>query len=148
MILHLGVVDIPYVGAPTGGRRKRAGSTITTGDVAEILEDRYHVMEHYVQAHMPDIAKSLEKSLAGAIESTLMGAPAGRNIYGTAEGEIDEGFRRFIENKEMDGMGYPGIPTQASLDGVNKRMKIKRGPVRPSFRDSGLYMGSFKSWVE
>jgi hypothetical protein len=49
-ILHLGVVDIPYVDA---SRKKSA--TATTGQVAGWLEDKYHPMEVFVALHGQDV---------------------------------------------------------------------------------------------
>ena len=43
MILHLGVIDMPYV--------EQAGQT--TGDVAESLERRYGVMGHFYADDKP-----------------------------------------------------------------------------------------------
>ncbi len=63
LTLHLGVIDIPYsdasyTAAPKGrkiGRARRGKITApppqsnhkTTGDVAEILEAKYHIMETF-----------------------------------------------------------------------------------------------------
>jgi len=157
--LHLGVVDVPYMQAPKAPRRgrKRIGAkpkkmvagTQTTGDIAEKLEARYHVMEHFVQLHSADvIAPALEKGLAGALETMMMGGQPTPALFASAEGIIEEGFRRMIEAKELDRLGYPGIPTRASLDGVSHRFKIKRGPVRPSFIDTGQYLAAFKTWAD
>lgn len=148
MKLHMGVVDIPYVDRPVRGRKSTPG-TKTTGDIAEILEDKYAIMETYFDLHSGDIAASLEGSMAGALESLLMGAPRSHNPFGTAESEIIKGFHDFIENREMETLGIPGIPTQAALDGVNHRKKNPRtGIRRPSFKDTGQYMNAFTAWIE
>jgi hypothetical protein len=136
--LHLGVVDLPYDNA--------AGAS--TGDVAGWLEDDYHVMEVFYQLHGRQIAGSLENSLAGALENLLMGAPANDAEFGGATSAIEDMFRKFLESKEMDGLGIPGVPTQASLRGISKRFKSKRGSPRPSFIDSAMYENSFTAWVE
>lgn len=138
MILHLGVVDVPYV--DEGGK--------TTGDIAEILEAKYHVMGIFYEQHKEDIARALEVSVQGALENLLLGSPIGSNSLGSAESEIKHLFSRFLESKEMDTLGYPGVPTQASLKGVSHRFKRKRGPVRPSFIDTGLYETNFAAWVD
>lgn len=152
MLLNLGVVDVPYAHQPPArGRRKKRGggaARITTGDVADILEGRYHVMEHFAQIHQADVAAALEDGLAGALETLMMGGSPAASLFATAEGEIEESFKRMIETKELDRLGYPGVPTQASLDGRSSRFKRRRGPARPSFVDTGLYVGSFKAWVE
>jgi hypothetical protein len=150
MILHLGVIDLPYNQPPTGKRRRRkvAAGTQTTGDVAGWLENRYHVMEIFFEEHVEDVATDLEDGLAGALESLMIGAPASLDAFGTATSKIDDRFKKFLSDREMEGLGYPGVPTEAARKGVNRRLKVKRGSPRPSFVDTGLYMASFKSWVD
>ena len=143
-VLHLGVLDIPY----TAGTKKVAVST--TGDVAEWLEDKYHVYQHFFEAHGVEIAEELTQSLKDFFEDQLSGSPANAVSFTAAESEIKHLFTKFIDTKEMDRLGYPGIPTKASLAGVNHRMKhpyAKRGP-RPSFKDTGTYEAAFKAWLE
>ena len=150
-VLHLGVVDLPYVQAAPSSNRRRSTSAPghqTTGDVAGWLENRYHVMAHFAELRGPDIAAALEASVAGALETVLMGGSPATNLFSSAEGKIEETFRRFVESKEMGALGYPGIPTQASLEGKSQRFKSRRGPVRPSFLDTGLFLQSFRAWVE
>ena len=147
MKLNLGVNDLPYQNEPRGKKAKLAAGNQTTGDVAEILESRYGVMQHFYDKHQADIASDLESSVAGALESVLMGAPLERNAFGEAESAIQDRFQKFIESKEMDGQ--PGVPTKASLLGVSKRFKNKKGsPGRPSFVDTGLYLSNFRSWID
>lgn len=152
--LHLGVVDVPYAHNPElkpKQRKKRSASTMTTGDVADILEAKYHVMRIFFETHKADIAKDLESSLEGALENLLLGAPLGANAFAAAEGDVEKRFKDFLTNREMEGLGYPGVPTQAALDGVNHRLKHpyrKSNPRRPSFVDTGLYENSFRAWVD
>ena len=170
--LHLGVIDIPYAQAPKKYRRKDKveTGTQTTGDVAGWLEDYYHVMEHFFELHGDDvILPALEDALQGAVDDLLAATLAAGettssggvlvesnvgalnpNVFGTAEGKIDDAFRKMLDSKELDGLGYPGIPTKAAERGVDHRKKrpyVKRAP-RPSFLDTGLYSASFKSWVD
>lgn len=158
-ILHLGVVDVPYVDkeAPAAQRKRikagkpPAANELTTGDVAEILEDKYHVMEVFYEVHKDDIAKDLEKSVEGALETIMMSGPSDVDPFGDATSKIDERFTDFLTNREMEKLGYPGVPTQAALDGVNHRLKhpyAAKNKRRPSFVDTGLYLASFKSEVE
>lgn len=161
IILHLGVMDIAYSdgsgmrevqfhtksGKPVKFTAKE--STATTGDVAGFLENKYHVMEHFYEAHSQEIADALTQSVADALADTLGGAPVGDTFQGATE-EFRTWFMTFIDTRELDSLGYPGIPTAASLRGVNHRMKdpyAKRGS-RPSFRDTGTYEDSFKAWVD
>lgn len=153
MLLRLGVIDVPYANPPPALRRNRsrvARGTQTTGDVAEWLETRYHVMEIFAQQHLQDIATDLEEGLKGALESLLAGAPPSLNAFGGACARIEERFRDFLSNREMESLGYPGVPTQAALRGVSHRFKrpYKRRPPRPSFIDTGLYQASETVWVE
>ena len=151
--LHLGVLDQPYrfqASSRRGKRRSRA-STKTTGDIATYLEDKYHVLEHFYELHQKDIAKSLEKSLAGSLETMLMGGPApAAPSFASAESEIETMMKDMISKQELDSLGYPGIPTLAALRGVNHRMlhPYARRPPRPSFRDTGLYQSSLKAWMD
>jgi hypothetical protein len=136
-VIHLGVADVPY----TEG-------TQTTGDVAEILEDKYHVMQVFYEQHKEDVAADLEKSLSGQLENMMAGAPPPNKPFGSAESAIEDRFKRFLSEAEMDRLGYPGVPTGAALRGVNSRLKVKKGPPRPSFIDSGTYEASMVCWVD
>ncbi len=139
LTLHLGVVELPY--------NKKGG--LTTFDVANFLEARYHVMEVFYEVHKDDVATALEDGLQGTIENLMLGAPAGQNPFGTAESKIKDAFDSFITLREMEALGYPGVPTNASLKRKSARFKsgtAKR--VRPSFVDTGLYLNSFAAWVD
>lgn len=164
MILHFGVIDIPYVEAPTpkkapkdpkrSARRphkahaKKYGN-ITTGDVATILEDRYGVMQAFYNAHQKDVVSAIENSLQGSIESLLMGGPPRLDAFGAGMSKIEDLFKQFISQGEIERMGIAGVPTAAALRGVSHRFKqaYKLRAPRPSFEDTGLYEASFKSWV-
>ena len=124
---------------------------MTTGDVAEILEAKYHVMEIYFSLHEAQIAADLEDSLSGALETLLMGGPAQTHGYEGALSKIEDGFKQMLSQRELDGLGYPGIPTKAAQMGVSHRFKsgyTKNRTPRPSLIDTGLYQASFKSWIE
>ena len=147
MRLHLGVIDVTYH-LPTGKgrrRRSRAGRT-STGDVANFLEKRYGVMETFFSVHSRDVVQAMESSLSGALENLLLGAPTTGTSFGAATSEVERQFRQFLSNREMDGL--PGVPTQAAQRGVNRRLKVRRGAMRPSYIDTGLYQQSFTAWVD
>ncbi len=164
--LNLGVVDLPYVEQQQPGTKvRKAGrggrprphkahaakfSNSTTGDVAEILEARYHVMEHFWELHKEEVAEDFADSLSGALETFLMGGPANLNVYGTATSKLEDRFKQMLSQRELDTIGYPGIPTAAAQAGVSHRFKrpYAKRAARPSFVDTGLYAASFKSWVE
>lgn len=139
VIIHLGVTELPY--STAGGK--------TTGDVAEILEDKYHIVEVFYEQHKDAVVGFLEDSVQGALESLVMGAPVTLAPLAGGLSKIEEKFKRFLSDKEMDRLGYPGVPTAASLRGVSHRFKkpyARRAP-RPSFIDSGLYQSSFRAWT-
>lgn len=159
LTLHLGVLVQPYRFAGslkgfhgTKALRQRNGgnhSALTTGDVAEFLEQKYNVMGSFYSAHERDIASAIEQSLDGALSSLLIGRVQVDPWAGATQ-KIETMFRDFIATKEAERVGIPGTPTKAALRGVNHRLKhpyASRNPRRPSFRDTGLYMASFKSWV-
>jgi hypothetical protein len=162
MKLLLGVLDIPYEKqAPRRvGVRRRGGRTTafsapasggqTTGDVAEILEAKYHVMEVFVEEHLDDITGALGQSLSDALEDAMGGAPGG-NATTAAEADIQAMFNKFIDSSEMEGLGIPGVPTQAALKGINHRLLhpyAKSNPRRPSFKDTGQYEQTFRAVFE
>jgi len=147
--LHLGVLDVPYQNAPSKRQRKVRANTVTTGDVAGWLENRYHILENFYEIHKEDIAGDLEGSLSGALETFLLGGPLTVDAFGTATSKIEDRMKQFLAQGEMEKIGYPGVPTQAALEGINHRFKkSKTGRRRPSFVDTGLYSASLKSWID
>jgi len=149
MKLHLGVIDIPH----------SDDGTATTGEIAQELEDRYRIMEGFVEIHLPDIADDMGNSLAGTLESIMMGAQPSLDPFGAATQKIEARFRNFLEKEELAELGRSGVPTLAALEGISHRFKGKKnwikkgkkkkfGVRRPSFIDTGQYMAVFKTWVD
>lgn len=138
--LYLGVIDIPY-----------SNGDKTTSEVAQILEDKYSIMQFFVDdVSVGAIAAALEKSAVEAIEKIILGSPAPISLSNAGEAEIETAFRLFLSQQEMDGRAG-GVPTAASLKGTNHRLKkpnAQGNPSRPSFIDSGLYENSFRAWIE
>lgn len=165
LVLNLGIIDVPYANyenkekIPQAKRGKAnkplkpkgSGATQTTGDVAEILEAKYGVMDAFAFARMSDIAHELEDALAGELENMLMGAPIAANPFQKAESAITTMFKQFLETSAIEHLGIEGVPTQAAKDGVNHRLKhpyAKANPRRPSFIDTGMYQSHFVAWVK
>lgn len=157
--LHLGVIDIPYAyeREKTSKRGKllkkklKVSSSITTGEVADILEEKYHLMELFFEAHREQIEERLHESLAGALESVAMGAPPDMNAFAAGEQGVAELFKQFITSGEAERMGIPGTPTEAALKGVSHRKAhpyAKANARRPSFYDTGMYADHFTAWVD
>lgn len=142
--LHLGVADIPYA--------DEEGTT--TGDVAEILEEHYEVIGTFYAHHERDIIALLEDGMRGAIENRLMGAPVPSNPLAGAESKIEEMFRKFLSDREIEqpahGVAPYTVPTMAAILGLSSRFKGKKNPAgrRPSFIDTGLFQSSFRAWVD
>ena len=151
MILHFGVIDIPYANAPkTMKRHKTHGpaGTETTGDVATWLENKYHIYETYYGMREQFVADQMAESVKGAIENLMMGAPPTTDPFLAGTGKIEEDFKLMLSAKAFDGV-IAGFPTKAAQEGVNHRMKSGRGPKnRPSAIDTGLYQASSKVWVD
>lgn len=139
--LHLGVIDIPY-----GDETSK-----TTGDVAEILEDKYHIMEVFFELHGQNAADAIAESLMGAIESISMGAPVDLDPYAAVTQDLDEKFKRFILEGEVERVGIPGTPTAAARKGTSHRKKrpyVNTNEPRQSFYDTGMYADHFISWID
>ncbi|WP_175952875.1 hypothetical protein [Burkholderia sp. BCC0405] len=163
--MHIGVIDIPYSNAEQPEKvpqakkgkankpikPKNEAATKTTGDIAEILEDKYGVMQAFVDVKLSKIAESLEESLAGALETVMMGGRPPANPFASAESKVSQMFKDFLGTGEVEHVGIEGTPTQAALDGVNHRLKhpyAKGNPRRPSFIDTSLYQQSATVWIE
>jgi hypothetical protein len=135
MLLHLGVLDVPYSNA-TG---------VTTGDVAEFIEEKYGLLEKFVEVHEADIADDLAQSVNGSIQSLVAGVQI--DPFAAATAQIETRMKRFLTSQEAEQVGLQNVPTQAALKGVNKRLKSKRGARRPSFIDTDLMESSYKVWT-
>jgi hypothetical protein len=153
--LHLGVIDIPYAYSqevPGKGRKKKKQvvKAITTGEVADILEENYSLMETFYETHEEEIVGHLEKSLAGALESMMQGSPSS-DPFAAGTQQINEMFKQFILTGEAETVAIPGTPTKAALKGVSHRRAhpyAKANPRRPSFYDTGMYVDNFMSWID
>jgi hypothetical protein len=134
MKLVLGVVEVPYA----EGRED-------TGEVAEILEGKFHVMQTFVDMKMDQIVGFIENGIVGALESQLLGAPAGHDTYGSAMSEVEELFHTYIDKEEH------GIQTKAKLApkaGARRKRQYRQVASKITFVDSGLYRNNFKAWIE
>lgn len=149
--LHLGVADVPYGPPPSKGKKKPPKSTgITTGDVAEILEAKYHVMRIFFEMHDEEVINYLGDGLKDALEALFSGAPISLDPFGEGCSKIEDRFKQFLSQREMERLGYPGVPTKAAIKGVNHRFRHPYASAnmrRPSFIDTGQYQASFKAWV-
>ncbi len=155
MDLVLGVLDVAYSDASAGG-------ATTTGEVAQILEDRYHVMMTFYESRKEKIDGWLAQSVANAIETMVS---SGRHVSLTFDAEqmIEAEFRAFLSANEMGRLSFlteaerdyylTHAPTftGAANAGVSHRLKhpyAKKNKPRPVFIDTGLYQASFRAWTK
>jgi hypothetical protein len=162
-IINLGVYDMPYaaqiarrpkVAKPSGRRpRTRAaamagyGTGKTTGDIAEIIESKYGLMQTFFNLERQMFVTSLEKAVKGAIHNIMLGQPTPIDLGAEAMEKIKARFKSNLSQRRYDGV-ISGVPTKAALAGVSHRfMKPygKRGE-RPSFIDTGTLQSSFTAW--
>lgn len=139
--LHLGVLVQPY---------QRGARGQTTADVAEILEDKYHVMGAFWRGHGDDVAGYMEQGLQQAVDALLAGTARVENPFAAAMDKTTHDLKVFLSSQEAEKVGIPGTPTQAALRGVNHRRRHpyrRSNPRRPSFIDSGLYEASMRAWI-
>ena len=136
--LHLGVTDLAYSDPEAQGAS-------TTGEVAEILEKKYHVMQVFYELHGQRIANELGSAVAERMESLLQGNPVG-GLDDLAVDAIDNMFRKYLDADEWQKI--TGQRIDAAKRGVSHRKKGKKRPgARPAFIDTGLYQQSFRAWL-
>ena len=150
-VLHLGVVDLSYSDPGVKGAN-------TTGEVAEILEDKYHVMRIFFEEHEEKIGEALAKSMSDQLSERMAGIDRPLTL-GDATFRIESLFRDFLDSNEIQNIlperiqaADEGRTTRKKLGKeaaglVGKRPKhVERTP-RPAFIDSGLYQATFRSWM-
>ena len=136
--LHLGVVDVAY---------SNADGAKTTGEVAQYLEDEYHVMRVFLETNEGKIGDWLAQSMAGEIENMMAGKPAGKLAINTEK--IDERFRDFLASREWKQASMQTIAAaEAGLTHRKKKITAKGRSARAEFIDTGLYQASFRSWID
>jgi hypothetical protein len=106
-------------------------------------------METFLEMKHTEIMHDLGEVSKDILDSSVMPGPPPTRHYRRLEQRVIQRFQNFIREREMDGV-IPGVPTMASWRGVNHNLShpyARRNPIRPSFIDTGLYLGSFKAWV-
>ena len=141
--LILGVNDVAYSDASGNG-------ATTTGHVAEILEDRYHVMQTFYDVRKGRIAEFLAEAYGSALQDLFAGRKGGKPAYDAGQ-RIEAEFRSFLDANEMQRLALvaTGFPISlAAVAGVNHRKKhpyAQKNRARPAFIDTGLYRASFRA---
>lgn len=166
--LNLGVNDIPYAwGQRVGGgisasqamrtaRRvargqavpPNAGGGVTTGDVADRLERRYHLFQTFVTLYQSHIVGDIDASFMAALDTARIRRGRGADhALAAAAADIEDRFKTALSARAFDGR-IAGVPTRAAMRGVSHRFRnpyAPRGP-RPSFVDTGLFSASMRAW--
>ena len=142
----MGVVDVPY-----------AEGSQSTGDVAEILEAKYGIMQAFYDAHQSEIGELLTRTLQESLQTAAITGGQVTPMFAPATDRIKEMFDYFITSREAERVGIPGAPTAAALGGGSlrfKKTKELRSKVRkvrsrrPSFYDTGAYAAHFQCEVK
>ncbi len=139
-VLNVGVIDLPHPGGEKSG--------LTTGDLAEILEGKYELYSGFVELHQEDIAAALVDSLDDALDTIIGAGVVPSNPLAAAEQKVTTLLRTYFDNEEIAKLASQGVPTAAALKGVNHRLKLSKGPRRPSFIDTGALRAASDCWTE
>lgn len=139
--LNLGVVDVGYTGE---------SGAASTGDVAQILEDRYHIMRVFYEANEEFISEAIANDMSGSIESMLQGAPASSFNLATAMSKIEARFREWLDSGELQRMLPQHLAVSSDTLSRSSRRKsgqMPEGQQRQAFIDTGLFQASFRAWL-
>ena len=165
MKLELGVEDVAYSDPDAKG-------ATTTGEVAEILEEKYHVMRVFAELHGQDISDAIAKDVSNSMDAILHGERISKIPLQSSMGHVESMFRDYLSEDEWQKT--TGQAIAAAQNGVSHRFKDvqsgksirassvasgkvsaadtkivtkkTRGP-RPAFIDTGLYSASFRAKV-
>lgn len=152
-ILTLGVLDVAYSDPDAPGAN-------STGEVAEILEEKYHVMRIFADEHLEKIGDEIVDRLGGEIESLTQGRSTLKNPILELP-KIEMMFRDFLDSNEIQSLLPKRIEAadrgdssrfkkriNAKGDVVTTKKKEKevRAP-RQAFIDTGLYQSAMRAWI-
>lgn len=164
MELHFGQIVLPYIGKPERKQGKfksrQERQPPTSIQVAERLEEKYHLKEVFFNAHKKKIAFFYQQALLDALNDAIHGGyvPNDLNVlFMKANHSTAQSFRDAINKRWFDNR-INGVPTGRSLRGESSRFKggFTRKKIngkfvivsRPSFYDTQLYSKSSVNWVE
>ena len=103
------------------------------------------VLAVFAEIEADNIKIHLETYIEGEMENMLKFGVAPKQIHFIDK--ITKDFQDFIDLEKLAGV-VPGVPTGAALKGTNRRLKLKHGPRRPSFQDTGTMEASLLTWIE
>jgi hypothetical protein len=135
--------------------RKRSFSrTMTAQKVAEILENKYDIVETFSAIYDEEISNIMKDGVSQVANNLLSGGKGTttasmKNLMKPYTNEVQNLFRQFLDHEEMNGL-IEGVPTAAAMGGkLRGRGKVSRGgKQRPSFVNTGIYRASFRAWAD
>jgi hypothetical protein len=159
VVLHMGFLNVPYsaksMAAPMraakseASRKQRRGftKTMTAEAVANILEEKYNILETFSELNQEEIMQPINEAFNNAAVELLserrkFTSERMAKYMKPKTDRIEKLFRQFLDMEEMSGRS--GIPTQAALSGKGRRSH-KPGK---SFIDTGIYRAAFTAWVD
>jgi hypothetical protein len=125
------------------------GEGKTTLEVAQELEDKYHIVEKFLEMEEDRINELAGDVITDAFEDIEKFTRHKWKKRTKAMEGIESRFRANLVGRKYDGV-LSGVPTMAAIRGVshlNQHPYAKRAS-RPSFIDTGMYMRSFRAWLE
>jgi hypothetical protein len=133
--LHLGFEPTPYPGGDTADK------------IARILEAEYGIVQHFLTLHKDTISELIHQALADSLETGEIELTS-----------VEKLFHQFLDSGEIERLGIPGTPTEASKKKTKVGTHIRRGKwvsgytrrqrARASFVKTGTYRDSFRAWIE
>ncbi|MGC9271245.1 hypothetical protein [Acidiphilium sp.] len=139
MLLQLGVENAAY-------SSKDAKGATTTWEVAEILEDKYHIMRVFYELNKEKIAGQMVDGMAKQIQTLAAGGPIARTVLPGTMQKIRTDFVNFLNRDEWQKV--TGIAIAAAEEGNSLRFKGKKTNARPAFVDTGLYRQAFRAQIK
>jgi hypothetical protein len=160
--LHMGFINTPYTqeamqrpatSAKLEERRVRNrgfSRTMTAQKVASILEGKYGIVETFQKIYDEEINNIIHEGFKEIAEKTILERKGQtrtslKNLMKPSTKQIEGMFKSFLRAEEMNGMA-PGVPTKASFGKQRKRGRS----IKPhsSFVRTGIYMSSFRAWID
>ena len=100
LTLHLGVLVVGYSDASDSGAKD-------TGEVADLLEQRYHIMETFYQLRREKIAGYLADSMANSIQMLVnSGRRIDTAVRGTSASHVLAGVKRTVSGDQSGSLAY------------------------------------------
>jgi hypothetical protein len=147
VVIHMGFVNTPYTKAAMSApmstakthekkSRRHYSKTRTAENVANILEDKYGVLDIFMTMYGEEITGAINEKVQDFVVQSLsskgkLSSDRMAQFVKPSTSQIEKMFRGFLDRNET------GINTMASM---------LRG--KPSFINTGVYRASFRVWAD